>query len=101
MYRAFAVWGRNYYIAVIPAGLLCGNIGTGVWLLNTLAQARVATRAIYASILNRSKVYFIISLAQNLLCSRVYKLSLLPVHCSPAYYSSHRMENLEKLLPAF
>ncbi|KAI0312057.1 hypothetical protein OF83DRAFT_693509 [Amylostereum chailletii] len=69
VYRTFAVWGGSYMIAAIPAGLLCGNLGTGAWLLNTLAQARVATVAIYVSILNRSKVYFIISLAQNLLCS--------------------------------
>ncbi|EIW55361.1 uncharacterized protein TRAVEDRAFT_74190 [Trametes versicolor FP-101664 SS1] len=87
VYRAFIVWNMNYYVVLVPLGLLMGGTAVGIWAVWTLAQTGPGTIPILAAVSVRIRYFFIITFVLNILCSSMicYKIYSIQSKVSKEY----------------
>jgi len=69
VYRTFVVWGRNYWITVAPIILLCVDTAMSAWFTWSVNQASPGSSVLVSTVFARSKYFFAVTLAVNLLCT--------------------------------
>ncbi|KAL1946351.1 hypothetical protein VTO73DRAFT_15478 [Trametes versicolor] len=69
VYRAFIVWNNNYWVILVPFGLLLGDVALGIWATWTLAQTKPGAIAIIAAVSVRVRYFFVITFVLNILCA--------------------------------
>ncbi|ESK90476.1 hypothetical protein Moror_13645 [Moniliophthora roreri MCA 2997] len=69
LYRTFVVWGRNYWISILPLLLLCLDFAMSVWFTWSIREARPGSSVLVSTVFARSKYFFAATLAMNLLCT--------------------------------
>ncbi|KAF8636207.1 hypothetical protein AX17_003693 [Amanita inopinata Kibby_2008] len=69
IYRTLIVWGRNFWILVLPIPLYCCDIATSIWFTWSIKEAEEGNSVLISSALQRSKYFFAATLAVNLVCT--------------------------------
>ncbi|KAF7790971.1 hypothetical protein EIP86_001930 [Pleurotus ostreatoroseus] len=69
VYRLFAVWNQNYYVAVIPAMAFIADIGTSAWFTWSLHQVKPGDDVLVANVTVRAKYFYSVTLILNVICT--------------------------------
>ncbi|PFH53310.1 hypothetical protein AMATHDRAFT_171785 [Amanita thiersii Skay4041] len=69
LYRTLIVWGRNYWVLVVPVMLYFLDIAMSIWFTWSITEAEPGNSVLISSALDRSKYFFAATLAVNLLCT--------------------------------
>ncbi|KAF8838721.1 hypothetical protein BDN67DRAFT_971120 [Paxillus ammoniavirescens] len=69
MYRCFIVWGRSYFVIIVPFMLLLVDIAIGIFWVYTLSLI-VPGENVFADALSvRVKVFYAVTLTMNVMCT--------------------------------
>jgi len=76
VYRTFIVWGRNYWIVILPSLLFILDFAMSVWFTWSVNEAHPGSSVLVSTVFARSKYFFVATLALNLLCTTLiaYKI---------------------------
>jgi hypothetical protein len=69
VYRTFIVWGRNYWIALVPTLILMADFSLSVWFTWSINEAHPGNSVLVSAVFVRSKYFLIATLVLNLLCT--------------------------------
>jgi len=69
VYRAFIVWGHNYWVIVLPIMLYILDVAMSVWFTWSITQAARGNSVLITAAFARSKYFYAATLALNLLCT--------------------------------
>ncbi|CAL1707483.1 unnamed protein product [Somion occarium] len=69
VFRTFIIWGRNYWIVLVPTLLFGADIAMSAWFTWSVNEAKPGASVLISNVFARSKYFYICTLALNLLCT--------------------------------
>ncbi|KAF8627678.1 hypothetical protein AX15_004306 [Amanita polypyramis BW_CC] len=69
IYRTLIVWGRKWWILILPAILYILDVGASIWFVRSLQQTKNISVVVETAAFARSRFFFASTLAVNLLCT--------------------------------
>lgn len=87
LYRAFIIWGRNYWVIVLPTMLYMLDIAMSIWFTWSITQASPGNSVMITTAFARSKYFYAATLALNLLCTSLIAFKIWDTQRKIAGYS--------------
>jgi len=76
VYRTYIVWGRKFWVVIMPALLLGLDAVLSVWVTWSINQISSSSNLLASTSVALSKYFFIVTLALNLLCTSLTGLRI-------------------------
>ncbi|KIM90159.1 hypothetical protein PILCRDRAFT_811885 [Piloderma croceum F 1598] len=69
VYRTYIIWGRKFWVVILPALLLGLDAAMSVWFTWSINQASSESGVLVSVSMARSKYFYVVTLALNLVCT--------------------------------
>ncbi|KAI0731460.1 hypothetical protein C8Q72DRAFT_822538 [Fomitopsis betulina] len=69
VYRTFIVWGRNYWVALLPFLLFLGDVAAGIMSVDGLSALQGTQAFIATDLTKRTQSFYALTLSVNVICT--------------------------------
>ncbi|KAF9225033.1 hypothetical protein BS17DRAFT_702042 [Gyrodon lividus] len=98
LYRSFIVWGRSYFVAIIPFLMLLADIAIGVFWVYTLSLIVPGENVFTDALSVRVKTFYAITLTMNVICTTLIAFKIWKIQRAVAPFAKGSEYDLSRVV---